>query len=176
MQYRRARIKGGTYFFTVVTYQRERIFHNAGNIALLQECIQEVRDKRPFETDAFVLLPDHLHCVWTLPDGDCDFSTRWKLIKRNFSRRCGKQFKYGGPAQNEPAVWQGRFWEHAIRDEDDYVRHVEYIHYNPVKHGLVKAPKDWPHSSFRRYVEDGVVDLNWGAGQEMSFGGDVGRE
>ena len=136
--------------------------------------------KHPFEIDAFVLLPDHLHCIWTLPAGDRDFSTRWRLIKGNFSRRCDALYKCGPNAsrskKNEQTLWQRRFWEHLIRDEGDYLRHVEYIHYNPVKHGLVKVPKDWSHSSFRRYVENGLVDLNWGAGQEINFDEDVGKE
>lgn len=122
----------------------------------------------PFEIDAIVVLPEHLHCIWTLPEGDADYSTRWRLIKTMFSRRCGDEVRGEVSAarrhKKEQAVWQRRFWEHVIRDQEDWVRHVEYIHYNPVRHGLAKAPKDWEYFSFHRYVQEGKYDLMWGLG------------
>ncbi len=136
--------------------------------------------KHLFTIDAFVLLPDHLHCLWTLPDGDRDFSKRWRLIKSYFSRKCDDKYKHTASAsrqkKKEQAVWQRRFWEHLIRDERDFARHVEYIHYNPVKHRLATAPKDWEYSSFHRYVRDGMYDLEWGAGGNITLDETIGRE
>jgi putative transposase len=127
-----------------------------------------------------VVLPDHLHSIWTLPEGDRNFSMRWRIIKGEFSRKCSEACKGPIPKsrqnKHEQGVWQRRFWEHEIRDERDFGRHVEYIHYNPVKHGLVKAPKDWPHSSFDRFVQEGLYDRQWGAEEEMRFASDVGAE
>ena len=180
MRYRRARTKGGTYFFTVVTHRRKKILCRPHNISLLREAFTSVIKKHPFTIDAFVLLPEHLHCVWTLPQGDRDFSKRWRLIKTHFTRNCDNRYKKTPSAsrqiKKEQAVWQRRFWEHLIRDEQDFVKHVEYIHYNPVKHGLVKAPKNWEYSSFHRYVREGIFDLEWSAGQDISFDEAIGRE
>ena len=179
MQYRRARIKGGTYFFTVVAHNRRKILTIPENVDLLRSIFQSVMDKHPFCMDAIVLLPDHLHCLWTLPNDDHDFSTRWNLIKGAFSRQCSCHFKgkASGSRQTkrEAAVWQRRFWEHAIRDENDFDRHVEYIHYNPVKHNLVDSPNKWPYSSFHTYVRNGLYDADWGAGG-IGFDDFVGRE
>jgi putative transposase len=149
MQYRRSFLPGGTFFFTVVTADRRPSFAEQENIATLREAFRTIRLQRPFRLDAAVVLPDHLHCIWTLPPGDADFSTRWRL-------------------------WQHRYWEHMLRDETDYRHHVEYIHFNPVKHGYVKAPLDWPYSSFRRYVKAGVYPPDWG-GDLPEFNG-VGQE
>ncbi len=188
MQYRRGRIEGGTYFFTVVTYQREKILCTPGNVALLRQVFTQVKERHPFKIDAFVLLPDHLHCIWTLPQGDADFSMRWRLIKTYFSRRCKlvgwveernpttKLTTASRLRKKEQTIWQRRFWEHLIRDDEDFIQHVEYIHYNPTKHGLVKAPKDWAYSSFHRYVHDGVYGPEWGAGVEIQFESTVGYE
>jgi len=180
MQYRRAKIKGGTYFFTVVTYQRRRFLCQPENVKLLRNAFRHVMQEYKFKIDALVLLPDHLHCIWTLPDDDSDFSTRWRLIKGYFSKYCEDQYRSdvskAREKKNEQAVWQRRFWEHAIRDEDDYARHVDYIHYNPIKHGLAKAPKDWEYSSFHRYVQNGIYDVIWGAKQEIIFSGNIGNE
>ena len=180
MQYRRAQIEGGTFFFTVVTYRRARTFAVVENIDLLRQSFKEVMKDHPFAIDAFVLLPDHLHCLWTLPPGDSDFSSRWRLIKSAFSRKCRNDFKPPrSPARlkkKEQTLWQRRFWEHVIRSEEDYTRHVEYIHYNPVKHGLVKAPGDWEYSSFHSYVRRGLYDLQWGACGRIEFDPEVGRE
>ena len=188
MKYRRARQKGGTYFFTVVTYQRIKIFHRPDSVAVLRQAYKQVMKHHPFSIDAFVLLPDHLHCIWTLPENDDDFSTRWRLIKSFFSRK----YEYVGwvkernPAngilsasrlkKKEKDIWQRRFWEHLIRDDKDLEQHVDYIHYNPVKHGFAKAPKDWPYSSFHRYVNKGSYNLDWAASVEVKFNSGVGRE
>ena len=179
MQYRRAHIKGGTYFFTVVTHNRRKILCEPENVDLLRSAFRSVMDKHPYHIDAFVLLPDHLHCIWTLPHDDNDFSTRWRLIKSAFSRKCASLFKGKMSAsrqvKKETTVWQRRFWEHAIRNEKDFNRHVEYIHYNPVKHNLVNAPSQWPYSSFHKYVRNGSCDSDWGA-NSITFDKDIGKE
>jgi putative transposase len=180
MEYRRAKILGGTYFFTVITYGRNVIFHNPVNVTLLRNAFRHVMEKWPFKIDAFVLLPDHLHCIWTVPDGDMDFSKRWRLIKSYFTSYCLPEYRnIANDSRNkkkEQAVWQRRFWEHFIRDDDDYLRHVEYIHYNPVKHGHAKAPRDWPYSSFHKYVGQGKYDPDWDAGDSINFDGTIGNE
>jgi putative transposase len=180
MQYRRARIEGGTFFFTVVTYHRQRILCIPENVLLLRRVHREVMENHPFRINAFVLLPDHLHCIWTLPPGDTDFSSRWRLIKSNFSRRCNKKTNLLSTAsrakKGEQAIWQRRFWEHMIRDDDDFRRHVEYIHYNPVKHGMVEAPVDWEYSSFHWDVRDGIYDRHWGVGISIDFDPTTGNE
>jgi len=180
MQYRRARAKGGSYFFTVVTDRRRPFLCEPENIMLLRSLFTEMKERHPFIIDAIVMLPDHLHCLWTLPEEDSNYSKRWRLIKSAFSRRCGAQYKgtMSKSRQNkkEQAVWQRRFWEHEIRNDKDYKQHVEYIHYNPVKHGLTAAPSDWPFSSFHRYVAKGLYEQNWGAGEKMTFGDEIGRE
>ena len=180
MEYRRAKIAGGTYFFTLVTYNRNQIFNNPENVELLRQSFRYVMEKHPLTIEAAVILPDHLHCIWTLPDDDYDFSTRWRLIKSYFSRKC--QETYQGKItdsrkkKQEKAIWQRRFWEHCIKDEEDYNNHIDYIHYNPVKHGLVKAPKDWQYSSFKRYVREGIYDLKWGSQEEILFDAHLGME
>ena len=180
MKYRRARAEGGTYFFTVVTHRRRRFLREPENVSHLREAFRYVMARRPFKIDAFVLLPDHLHCIWTLPEGDRDFSTRWRLIKSGFTRACGEAHRGTVSAsrrrKGEQAVWQRRFWEHQIRDERDLIQHVEYIHHNPIKHGLVKAPRDWEYSSFHRYVRQGVYDREWGSKGTVPFEADVGSE
>jgi putative transposase len=157
-----------------------KILCKGNNVLLLRESFRHVMEKHPFTIDAFVLLPDYLHCLWTLSDGDRNFSKRWRLIKSYFSRKCDDKYKHttsvSRQKKKEQAVWQRRFWEHLIRDEDDFARHVEYIHYNPVKHGLANAPKDWEYSSFHRYVHDGVHDLEWGAARDITFDAGVGNE
>jgi putative transposase len=180
MKYRRARAEGGTYFFTVVTHRRRKFLCEPENVALLREAFRYVMEHHPFVIDAIVLLPDHLHSIWTLPEGDADFSTRWRLIKSTFTRACGEAYRdvvsSSRRRKGEQAVWQRRFWEHQIRDKRDLIQHVEYIHYNPVKHGLVEAPRDWGYSSFHRYVRQGIYDQEWGAGGNVSFGTGVGSE
>lgn len=149
-RYRRARVPGGCFFFTVVLADRgSRLL--VEEIGALREAWASVARERPFETRAAVVLPDHLHAVWQLPEGDGDFSSRWKAIKGRFSRAVG-----GGAVRpslarkGERGVWQRRFWERALRDDRDLAAHVEYCRTNPVKHGLVERPEDWPYSSFAR--------------------------
>lgn len=180
MIYRRTKIKGGTYFFTVVTYNRRPFLCYLDNIELLRQAFQYTMQRHPMKIDAFVLLPDHLHSIWTLPENDDNFSMRWRLIKSYFSRHC--EDKYNDIAsksrrsKQERAFWQRRFWEHTIRDDQDFAKHVEYIHYNPVKHGLVTAPKDWEYSSFHRYVRAELYDEFWGADSEIMFDPGIGNE
>jgi len=155
--YRRLYIPNSTYFFTVVTYGRRPWFADEENIDLLREAFRYTKERHPFELDAIVILPDHLHCIWKMT-GDTDFSKRWQMIKTHFSRKINVRKNHRGAK----SVWQPRFWEHCIRDEDDYSCHLDYIHYNPAKHGLVAVVKDWPHSSFHRFVEKGLYDEKWG--------------
>jgi putative transposase len=180
MEYRRAKVEGGTYFFTLVTEKRQKILCLPKNVSLLKDAFRYVMQRHPFIIDTFVLLPDHLHCIWTLPEGDNNFSTLWRLIKSYFSRRCEtilpEYISVSRRNKKERAIWERRFWEHLIKDELDFQNHVEYIHYNPVKHGLVTAPKDWQHSSFHRAVRQGTYGLMWGAGEELIFDSDIGKE
>jgi putative transposase len=167
-QYRRASIEGGTYFFTVVTYNRVPILTTDDARLLLHAAWMDVRTRFPFSTLAVCLLPDHLHCIWSLPVGDANFSVHWKEIKRLFTKSYLSQIGPGEPRnasrlkRNEAAVWQWRFWEHAIRDQEDLNRHTDYIHCNPVKHGLAKRAVDWLWSSFHRYVKQGYYEVEWG--------------
>jgi putative transposase len=174
MRYRRSRVVGGTYFFTLVAADR----HAAPfveHIDALRSAFRFVRARRPFEIDAIVVLPDHLHVLLTLPEGDADFATRLMLIKQRFSLRIppGDRIDASRAAKGERGVWQRRYWEHAIRDEEDLLRHIEYIHFNPVKHGHVLRAGDWPHSSIHRYIRRGLVDAGWGVSAEVE--GDFGE-
>jgi putative transposase len=149
--YRRLYVPGGTYFFTVnLADRRSRLLTD--EIAKLRTAYRTVAATWPFDTIAICVLPDHLHCIWTLPEGDADFSTRWRLIKLNFSKSVAKS---ADPAQGrrpgERGIWQRRFWEHLVRDEQDMEACINYIHWNPVKHGLVTEIPDWPHSSWHRH-------------------------
>ncbi len=159
--YIRASFGGGYYFFKVVTYRRTPLFNDGLARRFLRDAIEATRVQRPFEIIAFCLLSDHLHCIWKLPDGDADFSTRWASIKARFSqafRRAGTR-EPAVPAsrrrRGEACLWQRRFWEHQIRDERDLQRHIDYIRYNPVEHGLVEDVDDWPWSTYHRHVQDG---------------------
>lgn len=159
--YRCAYVEGGSYFFTVVTYDRDKIFSIEKNRKNLEVSVNEVRREYPFAIDAWVLLPDHIHCIWTLPQGDNNFSKRWQLIKRGFTIRYNKTkneawaIGESRKKRGEHAVWQRRFWEHLIRDDKDFERHCDYIHYNPVKHGYVMSPKDWQFSTFHWFTKRG---------------------
>ena len=153
-RYRRLYVPGGTYFFTVNLADRSATAL-VDEIALLRSVYASVTREHPVHCHAMVVLPDHIHAVWTLPSGDADFSARWKKIKGRFSQQCQAR---GSPspskvARGEKGIWQRRFWEHAIRDETDFQRHIAYCWWNPVKHGLVTTPEDWPYSSFRRVGE-----------------------
>lgn len=159
-------IPGGTYFFTVVTYNRLPILTLPECRKLLRHAWRDVNHRFPFTTNAICLLPDHLHCIWTLPDDDADFAIRWKEIKRLFTREYTRTIGFGDKRnvsrtrRGEAAIWQRRFWEHTIRDEVDLERHIDYIHFNPVKHGLVGKVADWPWSSYFRYVRSGYYVQN----------------
>jgi putative transposase len=154
----RSFVPGCTYFFTVALADRQASLLTDRSDAL-GAAFRRCRSLHPFETLAIAVLPEHLHCVWTLPDGDADFTIRWSLIRRAFTRR---QYHEGPtPAGVRRGVWQSRFWKHAICDEVDLQRHVDYIHYNPVLHGLAPRSTDWPHSSFHRYVKRGWLSENW---------------
>ncbi len=160
--YTRAKLEGGYYFFTVVTYGRRELFRTELARCCLRGAIEKTRSRRPFETVAFCLLFEHLHCIWELPEGDADFSKRWSAIKGRFSHeylKLTRQRHEVSPSRarkGEVCIWQRRFWEHRIRDENDLQRHVNYIHYNPVKHGLVRAVEDWPWSTYHKCVRQGL--------------------
>jgi len=163
MQYRRADTKGGTYFFTVNPAERQlRLL--VDHVAVLRAAVKEVKGRHPFHIDAFVVLPDHLHAIWTLPEGDADFAMRWMLIKAGFSRHIAKGERRNASriGKGERGIWQRRYWEHMIRDAHDYERHVDYVHYNPVKHGHVNRAAEWPHSSIHRYIAAGTLGYDWG--------------
>jgi len=162
-RYRRPRIEGGRFFFTVVLVDRSSkllIQH----IERLRQVYRSVQARLPFETNAICILPDHLHAIWTLSAGDADFASRWGQIKSGFSREVpAAQLRSRSQVhRRETGIWQRRFWEHAIRDDKDFERHVDYIHFNPVKHGYVTRAYDWPCSSFHRYVKNGLLPPGWG--------------
>ena len=163
MRYRRATVGGGTYFFTVNLADRDRALLT-DHAAVLRDAIRTVKIRHPFEIDAMVILPDHVHAIWTLPAGDADYPTRWALIKAGFSRNLspGERRSRSRRGKGERGIWQRRYWEHQIRDDIDLARHVDYIHYNPVKHGYVPRAADWPQSSIHRYIRVGLMTADWG--------------
>jgi len=166
--YRRAWHPGGTYFFTVNLLQRTDNDLLVRHIDVLRESVKWVRHAHPFAIHAWVVLPEHLHCVISLPPGDADFALRWRLIKMRFSKTIPDKEWISATRQRrgERGIWQRRYWEHLIRDEKDFSAHMDYVHINPVKHGLVERVIDWPYSTFHRLVEDGVYPRNWGGGDE----------
>ncbi|MCG6207363.1 transposase [Rhodopseudomonas sp. HC1] len=168
--YRRANREGGMFFFTVAMADRTGDLLVA-HVDRLRRIYSSVRDRYPFKTVAICVLPDHLHAIWELPPGDADFSGRWSLIKSGFSRGIipASDLAASKQRRREKGIWQRRYWEHLVRDEDDLAQHVDYIHYNPVKHGLVTAVRDWPYSSFHRFCRDGLLPPDWGGDvREMS--------
>jgi len=154
---------GGIFFFTVALQDRRQTLL-VDHIDLLRSSIKHVQTFHPYEIDAAVILPDHLHMVWTLPKGDSDYPTRWRLIKSRFSRglKVSEQRTQSKRLKAEKGIWQRRYMEHTIRDEQDLAAHIDYIHFNPVKHGYVAKPTDWKHSSIHRYIRDGVLPADWG--------------
>lgn len=169
--YRRNFIAGGSYFFTVTLADRSsRLL--VERVDLLKEAILSVKAEKPFDTIAMVVMPEHLHCIWTLPPDDADYPTRWKMIKARFSSEIPKMEKRSESrmSRGERGIWQRRFWEHTIRDEDDYKRHMDYIHFNPVKHGYVSRVIDWPYSTFHRCVSDGWYPADWAGTVEGDAG------
>lgn len=172
MCYRRANVPGACYFFTVNLAQRKsRLL--VEHVDLLRSLVRRVQLAHPFVIDALVVMPDHLHCLWTLPESDDDFSTRWGLIKAGFSRQCVamERVSTSRKSKGERGIWQRRFWEHLIRDDLDFERHVDYIHYNPVKHGYVTKPVDWQFSSIYRYIKNLDIDENWACRDDFCLRG-----
>ena len=172
--YRRSRVAGATYFFTVNLAERSQSLL-IEHVASLRTAFRNVRVGHPFAVDAIVVLPDYLHAVWTLLPDDSDFALRWRLVKSTFSRGLPHTERRSASrqAKHERGIWQRRYWEHLIRDDADFSRHVDYIHMNPVKHGLVNRVADWPHSSFHRYVNAGILPIDWAgdtAFEEVGYG------
>jgi len=167
-EYRRIKKAGGTYFFTVVTRGRRPILTSPEVRQALREGISQVRQTMPFSIEAWVLLPDHLHTIWTLPEHDDRIAARWAVIKSYVTKRCRHLFttkenvSKSRSRRKEGSVWQRRFWEHVIRDDPDFHRHLDYLHWNPVKHGYAKTPMDWPYSTIHRFVAHGLYPPNWG--------------
>jgi putative transposase len=156
--YRRNRVPGGTFFFTVNLLDRRSNLLTT-HIDALRDAVRRVRTRAPFQTDAWVVLPDHMHCLWRLPEGDADFPGRWRAIKIAFAKSLptGEPRTAAMTSRGERGIWQRRYWEHKIRDEQDFARHFDDIHFNPVNHGLVGHPADWPYSTFHRCVAKGFV-------------------
>jgi putative transposase len=161
-------VPGGLYFFTVKTLRNQHFLTDDDVRAALREGIQFTRQSKPFDIVAWVLLPNHLHCIWRLPPGDADFAARWSIIKRTVTQDCRERLNRPEwesarrRKRQQSTLWQHRYWDHLIRDEDDFNRHMDYIHWNPVKHGFAVNVADWPHSSFHRLVRSGWYDENWG--------------
>ena len=153
--YRRIKKRGGTYFFTVVTHARRPVFQDGEFRSCLRQILEKTQSQYLFYEEAMVILPDHLHCIWRLPQGDFDYSKRWRIIKGSFTH----WFRNKG---NDGKIWQNRFWEHTIRNDEDFARHFDYIHYNPVKHNLVDRPVNWEFSTFHKYLSEGWYSEEWG--------------
>jgi len=161
--YRRSYVPGGSYFFTVnLTDRRLRLLTE--HVGALRGAFRETRARHPFSIAAIVVLPDHLHTIWVLPEGDADYAMRWRLIKATFSRALpsGEYISASRAERAERGIWQRRYWEHTIRNETDFARHVDYIHFNPVQHGHVTRVRDWPYSSFHRMMRLGILADDWG--------------
>lgn len=171
--YRRAHHPGGLYFFTQNLLRRTGNDLLIRNIVLLRQTVDKVRRDHPFLIHAWVVLPDHLHCVLEFPRGDANYALRWRLIKAYFSKGLpAMEFRSEvRQRRGERGIWQRRFWEHLIRDEVDYRAHMDYVHFNPVKHGLVERVQDWPYSTFHRWVERGVYPVDWGGGDPLAKSG-----
>ncbi|SFN96691.1 putative transposase [Formivibrio citricus] len=168
--YRRNYVPGGTYFFTATLRNRQSDCLTR-HIDALRAAFAEVKRQKPFHIDAIVVLPEHLHTIWTLPEDDADYSGRWQAIKSAFVRKIRKE----GEAllldgKGNALLWQSRFWEHTIHDEADYARHVDYIHFNPVKHGHAQHVADWPYSSFHQYLARHILPIDWAGGLQDEIG------
>ncbi|MEJ8837501.1 REP-associated tyrosine transposase [Ramlibacter sp. AN1133] len=165
--YIRADAAGATWFFTL-TLQDRGARWLVDHVDVLRAAVRHVKARHPFDIEAMVVLPEHLHALWRLPVDDNDFSTRWMLVKQMFTRTLvaqgvlGDDLAPGRGLKGERKLWQRRFWEHQIRDEEDFRRHVDYIHYNPVKHGWVQRAAQWPHSSVHRFIREGSLPADWG--------------
>ncbi len=174
-QYLRATITGATYFFTVNCAERHGNRLLIDNIDVLRQSFRKVKIAHPFDIDAIVILSEYLHCIWTLPPDDADYKTCWGLIKADFSRAIpfGERRTTSRVKRGERGLWQRRYWEYLIRDDADFARHVDYIHWNPVKHGWVSRVSEWQYSSFHAYVRRGVYFVDWADGSDEVF--DVGE-
>jgi len=168
--YRRARVPGASYFFTVNLHDRSSDLL-LREIDLLRDCVRACKSRHPFHINAWVVLPEHMHCMWTLPEADQGFALRWKVIKFSFAKRLPitEQRNPSHIARGERGIWQRRYWEHLIRDDLDYQRHFDYIHINPLKHGHVQRVADWPYSSFHRAVRAGIYPQAWGGGSPPTY-------
>lgn len=171
MRYRRANIPGATYFFTVNLAERQQRLL-VEHIELLRFVTRTVKQRHPFQIEAMVVLPDHLHALWRLPEGDANFAMRWSLIKSGFSRGLAKMESISPSriSKRERGIWQRRYWEHLIRDEADFERHVDYIHHNPVKHGYAVSAAEWSYSSIHVYIRKGLLSANWSIGNDFNGG------
>ena len=165
VRYRRNFVPGGTFFFTLALADR-RLSLLTEYVSLLRETMRHITSLHPWTTDAIVVMPEHLHMLWTLPDGDTNYAQRIRMIKGRFTA----ELRANGSWSNDSSPWQSRYWEHTIRDERDFENHIAYVHYNPVKHGLVERPIDWPYSSFHRYVREGLLPSDWAAGATIDVG------
>ena len=170
-RYRRLKVEGGAFFYTLALADRGSDLL-VRHIERLRRAYAEMEKRHPFETVAICILPDHIHALWRLPDGDADYAVRWSMLKSGFSRglAAAKTRSASKIAKREKGIWQRRYWEHTIRDDVDFERHVNYIHYNPVKHGLVARVVDWPYSSFHRYVAQGILPSDWAGDASELFG------
>ncbi|QDC08470.1 transposase [Oceanicola sp. D3] len=171
--YRRIRQRAGTYFFTVkIAAPGSRLLTE--HVDILRRAYAATHADAPFRSDAIVILPDHIHAVWTLPEGDSDYSERWRRIKGRFTHWIGQKRarSLSKEIKREAGIWQRRFWEHTIRNEEDYSRHLAYCWGNPVKHGLVERATDWKLSSIHRDIRLGRVDPEWSGRVEL---GDYGE-
>ena len=186
--FRRAYAPGGTFFFTLVTCRRVPVLAHPELLRALREAMTRVRRELPFRVIAMVVLPDHLHCIWKLPEGDSDYPRRWSLIKRATSQlamraapdgrapsiqSCAQRTLPSIRRRRESGLWQRRYWEHQIRNDADLSAHVDYIHWNPVKHGYVGRPRDWPQSTVHRFTQRGLIPADWGVEGELT--GDFGE-
>ena len=171
--YRRNLIPGGTYFFTVNLLDRSsRLL--VDEIATLRASVAAARERLPFRIDAWVVLPDHMHCIWTLPPNDADYPARWRMIKARFSRRTADHAPVSASraSKGELAIWQRRYWEHTMRDDRDFAAHVDYVHFNPVKHSYVARVADWPYSTFHHHVARGTYPADWGTEPAVQAAGE----
>jgi putative transposase len=174
--YTRAHQPGGTFFFTLTTHHRQQVLLEPAVIAALRESLRQAKLRNPFTVNAWVILPDHMHFIWTLAQNDADYSRKWGTIKAGVTRRIKNSFKPASSSnlsrlkRGEGSLWQRRFWEHQIRDGTDFKAHLDYLHYNPVKHGLVARVREWPQSSFHAYVQRGAYGGDWGAASDLNIG------
>ena len=177
--YRRSHANGATWFFTLATYRRRPLLARPDVLSALRLAIKQAGQRYPFKIVAWVVLPDHMHALWALPEGDGDYAVRWAMIKRLTSQSVRDTLppvtSKSMQARGEIGLWQRRYWEHQIRDEPDLHRHMDYIHFNPVKHGLAANSGQWPHSTFHRYVRAGLLPADWAVGNEVSMDGEFGE-